>query len=72
MGLNLKVIFSPEHGLDAVAQAEEKVGVDDAQVGDLRLISLYGADKASLAPKKDDFDGIDALVIDLVDVGSRY
>ena len=40
--------------------------------GPPELISLYGRDKASLAPKPEHFAGIDVLVIDLLDVGSRY
>ena len=66
------VVFSPEHGLDGVAQAEESVERDDAHVGDARLVSLYGSTKESLTPKASDLEGLDLLVIDLVDVGSRY
>lgn len=72
MEINPLVVFSPEHGLDGVAQAEESVGNDDANVGGARLVSLYGATKESLTPKASDLDGLDVLVIDLVDVGSRY
>jgi uncharacterized protein YbbC (DUF1343 family) len=36
------------------------------------LISLYGNDKASLAPRPDHLAGLDMLLIDLMDVGSRY
>jgi uncharacterized protein YbbC (DUF1343 family) len=36
------------------------------------IISLYGSDKASLAPRPEHFAGIDVLLIDLMDVGSRY
>ena len=36
------------------------------------IISLYGGDKASLAPRPEHFAGIDVLLIDLMDVGSRY
>ncbi len=72
LGIHPVVVFSPEHGLDGVAQAEEPVGTDDANVGERRLISLYGTTKESLQPKREDFEGVDMLVIDLVDVGSRY
>lgn len=73
LGVRPVVVFSPEHGLDGVAQAEEPVGVDDANVGEeRRLISLYGTTKGSLTPKASDLEGIDVLVVDLVDVGSRY
>lgn len=66
------IVFSPEHGLDGIAQAEESVEADDANVGEARLVSLYGASKDSLTPKASDLEGLDVLVIDLVDVGSRY
>ncbi|HWO14883.1 MAG TPA: DUF1343 domain-containing protein [Polyangiaceae bacterium] len=36
------------------------------------LISLYGQDKASLSPRPEHLAGIDVLLIDLMDVGSRY
>ena len=36
------------------------------------IISLYGDSAASLAPRPDMLEGLDALVIDLQDVGSRY
>jgi len=36
------------------------------------IISLYGHDKASLSPKPEHLAGVDVLVIDLMDVGSRY
>jgi uncharacterized protein YbbC (DUF1343 family) len=72
LGIEPVVVFSPEHGLDGLAQAEEAVGEDRADVGDTRLVSLYGTTKESLAPKASDLEGLDVLVIDLVDVGSRY
>jgi uncharacterized protein YbbC (DUF1343 family) len=37
-----------------------------------QIISLYGSDKASLSPRPEHFAGIDILLIDLMDVGSRY
>ncbi len=37
-----------------------------------QIISLYGGDKTSLSPLPEHFAGIDVLLIDLMDVGSRY
>lgn len=37
-----------------------------------QIISLYGHDKASLSPRPEHFEGVDVLLIDLLDVGSRY
>lgn len=36
------------------------------------FVSLYGNDKESLSPRPEHLAGIDVLVIDLLDVGSRY
>lgn len=36
------------------------------------IISLYGHDKASLSPHPEHLAGLDVLLIDLLDVGSRY
>lgn len=36
------------------------------------IISLYGRDKASLSPRPEHLAGVDVLLIDLLDVGSRY
>lgn len=73
LGAEIQVVFSPEHGLDGLAQAEEPVGQDDAEVGEgTRLMSLYGKTKESLAPNPELFEGVSLFVIDLVDVGSRY
>ena len=36
------------------------------------IISLYGSDKSSLSPRPEHLAGIDVLLIDLMDVGSRY
>lgn len=76
LGVHPIRVFGPEHGFAGFAQAEEKVprtgpeeGADD---GGPEWVSLYGETKESLSPKPEHFDGIDLLVIDLMDVGSRY
>ncbi len=38
----------------------------------LPVVSLYGADAASLGPRRSDLEGLDAILCDLQDVGSRY
>ncbi len=65
-------VLSPEHGLDGLAEAEEPVGVDEAPASDVPLISLYGSNRESLTPSQEDLEGLDVLLIDLVDIGSRY
>ncbi|MEO1085608.1 MAG: DUF1343 domain-containing protein, partial [Acidobacteriota bacterium] len=66
------VLFGPEHGYygveqDMVASARESDPMTGAEI-----LSLYGDDEDSLVPSADAFAGLDVLVIDLQDVGSRY
>lgn len=64
----LKKIFAPEHGLRTMADDWVEDGQDEAT--GLPVISLYK--RGSKAPKPEDLKGIDAIVIDLQDVGVRY
>lgn len=64
----LKKIFAPEHGLRTMADDWVEDGVDEAT--NLPVISLYKRTSKGPAPK--DLEGIDAIVIDLQDVGVRY
>jgi uncharacterized protein YbbC (DUF1343 family) len=65
---NLKKIFAPEHGLRTMADDWVDDGVDETT--GLPVISLYK--RGSRAPRPEDLIGIDAIVIDLQDVGVRY
>ena len=69
-GVTLAALFGPEHGFSGVAQ--DLIGVGDSSDGAVRVHSLYGSTFASLKPTADQLRGLDALVIDLQDVGSRY
>jgi uncharacterized protein YbbC (DUF1343 family) len=71
-GVRLAAVFGPEHGF--LGQAQDLVGVGDSQDphSGLRVHSLYGDTLNSLRPTNEQLDGLDALVIDLQDVGSRY
>ncbi len=66
-------IFGPEHGVRGEAQYMEAVDsvASDAATG-LPMYSLYGSTFESLTPKTQWLDGLDALVFDIQDVGSRY
>lgn len=72
LGASPSLVFSPEHGHDGVAQAEEPVGDSGEASEGPRIVSLYGTTKESLAPSAEQLSQLDLLVIDLVDVGSRY
>lgn len=64
----LTKIFAPEHGLRTMADDWVDDG-KDAATG-LPIISLYK--RGATAPKPEDLKGIDAVVVDLQDVGVRY
>jgi uncharacterized protein YbbC (DUF1343 family) len=70
--VQLVALFGPEHGL--LGEAQDLIGVQDGQDphSGLRVYSLYGDTFESLSPTDEQLDGLDALVIDLQDVGSRY
>lgn len=72
-GARIVAIFGPEHG--ARGEAQDMEDVEDLPL-DPRLgvpvHSLYGATFDSLTPRREQLEGLDALVIDLQDVGSRY
>lgn len=71
-GVHLSALFGPEHGL--MGEAQDLIGVagDTDPNSGLRIHSLYGDTFESLSPTNDQLHGLDALVIDLQDVGSRY
>ena len=64
-------LFGPEHGFGG--EAQDMVGVgDDVAAGGIPVRSLYGSTYESLTPSAEDLLGVDKVVIDLQDVGSRY
>lgn len=69
-GVRLATLFGPEHGF--LGQAQDLIGVADAAPERLRVVSLYGATADSLRPTREQLGGLDVLVIDLQDVGSRF
>jgi uncharacterized protein YbbC (DUF1343 family) len=69
LGLDLRRLFGPEHGLRGRTAAGEKVGSGvDAETG-LPVVSLYGE---KTKPSSDDLGGLDTLVVDLQDAGVRF
>lgn len=69
--LTLSAIFGPEHGLHG--QAQDLIGVTEEESRTVtRVVSLYGKDVASLHPSKESLEGLDVLVIDLQDIGTRF
>lgn len=68
-GFNIRILFSPEHGLD-VKGADGQAMNDgiDLRTG-LPVMSLYGE---RLAPDALHLENIDVLLFDIPDVGSRF
>ncbi|HKD10493.1 MAG TPA: exo-beta-N-acetylmuramidase NamZ domain-containing protein [Thermoanaerobaculia bacterium] len=66
-GVALVRLFSPEHGLGAVADARVADGIDPSS--GLPVRSLYGEGER---PRPEDFAALDAVVFDLQDVGTRF
>lgn len=70
--VTLAALFGPEHGIRGEAQDMDGVEAGrDPRTG-VAVHSLYGTDRASLSPTPASLEGLDVLVFDLQDVGSRY
>jgi uncharacterized protein YbbC (DUF1343 family) len=68
-GINVKVIFAPEHGFREMADAGETINDGKDAVTGVSVISLYGKHNK---PTKDDLNGVDVVVFDIQDVGTRF
>jgi uncharacterized protein YbbC (DUF1343 family) len=71
-GVNLSALFGPEHGIRADAQ--DMIGVTSSVDSrtNVPVHTLYGPSVESLTPTAEQLDGLDALIFDVQDVGSRY
>lgn len=69
-GAELSVLFGPEHGY--TGRAQDMIGVTHEAPVQVPVVSLYGATFDELSPTPEALAGLDAVVIDLQDVGSRY
>jgi uncharacterized protein YbbC (DUF1343 family) len=75
LGVSPRLLFAPEHGFEADAQAEVPVATEERSAGGDVLppvVSLYGKTREELVPRPEHLAELDLLVIDLADVGSRY
>jgi uncharacterized protein YbbC (DUF1343 family) len=69
-GAHISALFGPEHGFAGAAQ--DMIGVGSHDQDEVPVYSLYGDDASDLSPKPEWLQDLDAIVIDLQDVGSRY
>ena len=68
----VKILFAPEHGFWGARQ--DMAHVDDVTdtVTGLPVQSLYGTSESTLSPSIESLKGLDFLVVDLPDIGTRY
>jgi uncharacterized protein YbbC (DUF1343 family) len=71
-GVDLAVLFGPEHGVRGDTQYMAAVGDERDRATGVPVRSLYGATVDSLKPRPEDLAGLDVLVFDVQDVGARY
>ncbi len=65
-GVELVALFSPEHGIRGT---EDREDVSDDRVSGLPVHSLYGERRK---PSPEQLAGLDALVFDIQDIGTRF
>ncbi|MDK1021024.1 MAG: DUF1343 domain-containing protein [Candidatus Hydrogenedentes bacterium] len=66
LNTELRLVYSPEHGIQGQAEAGETV---EGQRGPVSVISLYGDRKT---PSQEELSRVDLFIVDLQDIGSRY
>ena len=69
LGVNIKVIFGPEHGFRGNADAGEKVTNYIDKATGIPVVSLYGSKRL---PDANDLKEIDFMIFDIQDVGTRF
>lgn len=67
-GVELVTLFSPEHGIEGKLDVPQIADDDHAETG-VRIVSLYGQTRR---PTTDHLQGIDTLVFDIQDIGTRF
>jgi SSS family transporter len=69
--VEVKTLFSPEHGLFGVKDTTKTGDEVDADTH-LPVVSLYGAKDEQRRPRMESLKNLDAVVIDLQDAGVRF
>lgn len=71
---NVRIVrlFGPEHGVRGEAQDMESVVEDRDPITGIPTISLYGHTLESLQPTAAELSGLDLVIADIQDIGSRY
>lgn len=69
LGVDIRLIFGPEHGFRGNASNGAKVQDETDPATGIRIVSLYGKKSK---PSKEDMDKIDVMIYDIQDVGCRF
>lgn len=69
LGIDIKLIFGPEHGFRSNASNGTVVKDEIDPQTKIPIISLYGRNRK---PSKEDLDKVDVMVFDIQDVGCRF
>jgi len=70
-GISLDAIFSPEHGASGVLDTTEMRNSRDAATG-VPVYNVYGATDAARRPSVDLLRKLDAVIIDIQNIGARF
>ncbi len=68
-GVNIKVVFGPEHGFRGDAPDGAKIETTTDQKTGIPVVSLYGKKNK---PAPEDLKDVDIMVYDIQDVGTRF
>lgn len=69
LGVNITVIFGPEHGFRGTADAGEHIESGIDKTTGIPVVSLYGSKRK---PSRGDLKGANLLLFDIQDVGVRF
>ena len=69
LNINIKKIFSPEHGFYGIGDNGEKIENSYYNESPIEIISLHGSKKK---PSNQDLNDIDIVIFDIQDVGVRF
>jgi uncharacterized protein YbbC (DUF1343 family) len=69
IGVDIKMIFAPEHGYYEMAADGARIGDGKDPDTGIPLLSLYGERRK---PSPEDLQGIDVVIFDIQDVGARF
>jgi uncharacterized protein YbbC (DUF1343 family) len=69
LGVNIQLIFGPEHGFRGNAGAGETIGNEVDKKTGIPIVSLYGNKRR---PSAEDLNKVDILIFDIQDLGARF